>query len=305
MSYRLTITELAGEGLRRCAAEELDSAREGLADATAVERAKAVHEARKSLKKTRSLVRLARPAIGSKRYRVANTALRDTARTLSGTRDADVLIAVAAGLQEQYVGQLPASAFETLTEHLAAAVQTTATPGAEDPIAQAVQQLAHVRLAVDAWPLHKAGWDTVVEALTTTYANGRADLEAVRKDPAADVRHEWRKRVKDLWYQQRLVVDAWEPVLAAQAEQAHLLSEHLGDDHDLAVLHEAITSGRMDAGSDSEAILALIDQRRDELLHAALTLGDRLYAESPKAFARRVTSYLRAWEAQADDELAA
>jgi CHAD domain-containing protein len=127
----------------------------------------------------------------------------------------------------------------------------------------------------------------------------------VRKDPAADVRHEWRKRVKDLWYQQRLVVDAWEPVLAAQAEQAHLLSEHLGDDHDLAVLHEAITSGRMDAGSDSEAILALIDQRRNELLHAALTLGDRLYAESPKAFARRVTSYLRAWEAQADDELAA
>ncbi len=297
MPYRLTMTESAGDGLRRCAAEELDSAREGLEAATAIERAKAVHEARKSLKKARSLVRLARPAIGDKRYRAANTALRDTARTLSGTRDADVLIAVAADLQEQYVGQLPASAFQTLQDSLAAAAQVTVAPGAADPVADAIGQLAEVRAAVEEWPLHKAGWDTVVDALTGTYARGKADVMAVRKDPAADVRHEWRKRVKDLWYQQRLVAEAWEPVIDAQAEAAHVLSEHLGDDHDLAVLREAIAGGRVDGGPESQAILDLVDRRREELLHAALGLGERIYAESPKAFGRRIGVYVSAWTA--------
>jgi CHAD domain-containing protein len=297
MPYRLSTTESAGEGLRRCAAEELDSAREGLESATAVERPKAVHEARKSLKKTRSLVRLARPAIGDKRYRAANTTLRDTARTLSGTRDADVLIAVAADLQERYVGRLPASAFRTLQDSLAESAQGTATPGAEDPVAVAVAQLIEVRSVVEDWPLHKAGWDTVLDALTGTYARGRTDVKAVRKEPASEVRHEWRKRVKDLWYQQRLIVEAWEPVLEAQAEAAHVLSEYLGDDHDLAVLHDAIVAGRVDAGAESEAILELVDHRRDELLDASLTLGDRIYAESPKAFGRRIEAYLQAWTA--------
>jgi CHAD domain-containing protein len=295
MPFRLTITESAGDGLRRCAAEELASARDGLASATATDRATAVHEARKSLKKTRSLVRLARPALGAKRYRAANTELCDTARILSGTRDADVLVAVAAGLREHDAGQLPASAFQALDDALAEAALVAGNAPDGDPVELAVARLEAVCAQVDAWPLHKAGWDTVLAVLQATYARGREDLLAVRADPSADVRHEWRKRVKDLWYQQRLVADAWEPVLGAQAEAAHLLSEYLGDDHDLAVLHEAIASGRVDAGPDAESICTLVRQRREALLHDALALGDRIYAEPPKAFSRRLGAYLDAW----------
>ena len=50
--------------------------------------------------------------------------------------------------------------------------------------------------------------------------------------------HEWRKRVKDLWYHCLLLQDAWKPVMSALADEAHELSDRLGDDHDLAVLLE-------------------------------------------------------------------
>ncbi len=45
--------------------------------------------------------------------------------------------------------------------------------------------------------------------------------------------HEWRKRVKDLWYHVTLLQDAWRPVMSALADEAHELSDRLGDEHDL------------------------------------------------------------------------
>ena len=48
--------------------------------------------------------------------------------------------------------------------------------------------------------------------------------------------HEWRKRVKHLWYHHTLLRSLWPPVMEVTGDEAHALSDHLGDDHDLAVL---------------------------------------------------------------------
>ena len=61
-----------------------------------------MHGARKDLKKTRALLRLVRPALPGKVYRRENRELRDIARALSSTRDADVLVAVVDGLHKRY-----------------------------------------------------------------------------------------------------------------------------------------------------------------------------------------------------------
>ena len=89
--------------------------------------------------------------------------------------------------------------------------------------------------------------------------------------------------MKDLWYQERLLVDSWPGVMKAQAKEAKKLSKLLGEDHDLAVLFDNV---------DDPQLHALIDQRRAELLSAARALGRRIYAERPKAFARRMRRYL-------------
>src|SRR4051812_4182529 len=86
----LKFGEALPEGLRRVLHEQLDGAVEHLSTAGA-ERGKAIHEARKSIKRTRSLLRLIRPAINAQ-YKDGNRTLRAAGRMLSEMRDAQVLI---------------------------------------------------------------------------------------------------------------------------------------------------------------------------------------------------------------------
>ena len=118
-------------------------------------------------------------------------------------------------------------------------------------------------------------------------------MKEVRKEASAAAVHAWRKRVKDLWYQLRLVQEAWPAPLGATAEQAHELAELLGDHHDLAVLAEDL--GSRWGVSGKARFEAAIERRQRELLAAALTIGARLYAEKPGAFSDRLRAYWLAW----------
>jgi CHAD domain-containing protein len=300
MAYRLSIADDVPSSVRRCAREQLAGAVERL-ERAGEDPVTAVHEARKHLKKTRALLRLARPALGRAAYRGENDALRAIGLALSGTRDADVLVATAGTLAEHAAGRLPADVFEQLREALAA--EARAARGGEGGDAGGVPELADVlerlrvaELRVEAWPLHDADWDTVLAGLSRAYARGRAAFATARAKPTPERLHEWRKRAKDLWYQQRLLTPAWPGVLAAQAEEAHALTELLGDDHDLAVLAERLAApAPLPPAVDAEraALLALVEQRSGELREAAMRLGHRIYAESPKAFSRRLRRYVR------------
>ena len=109
--------------------------------------------------------------------------------------------------------------------------------------------------------------------------------------------HELRKRVKDLWYQLRLIRDVDKHMLGNLADQAHDLSDHLGDDHDLALLREEAQRRREAFASPSHQrhLLEEIDQRRGELQFAAISLGERIYAEKPKRFTKRLKKRWEAW----------
>jgi hypothetical protein len=95
MSYRLEPGEGVADGVRRIVAEELDSATDGLrkgAAGTPEDRDTAIHEARKSLKKTRSALRLVRADLKPKTRTKESAAMRDAGRRLSGARDAQVML---------------------------------------------------------------------------------------------------------------------------------------------------------------------------------------------------------------------
>lgn len=299
MAYRLSLEDDVASGVRACAREQLAGAAERLerADEDPVV---AVHEARKHLKKTRALLRLARPALGKRAYRAENDALRDAALMLSGTRDADVLAQTVGKLAEHAAGRLPADAFEQLRDALAAEAGGGGRGAGGIPQREAViEALRAAELRVESWPLERAGWDDVLDGVTRAYARGREAFAAARADPTPESLHAWRKRAKDLWYHQRLLAPAWPGVLNAQAEEAHALTELLGDDHDLAVLAERLAAG--DGGAPPLApatdaqrpeLLALVAHRSDELRAAATRLGRRVYAEKPKAFSRRIGRYV-------------
>jgi CHAD domain-containing protein len=298
VAYRLSIADDVPSTVRACAREQLAGAIERLerAEEDPVE---AVHDARKHVKKLRALLRLVRPALGASAYRAENVALRDIARGLSATRDADVLVESVAALAKRFAGRLPATTFDGVREALA---QAPDAPG--DGAAERATALAELRAAaarVEDWPLEGAGWETVLAGIARSYRRGREAAAEAGEEPTVERLHEWRKRVKDLWYHERLLAPAWPAVIGAHGEEAHALSELLGEEHDLAVLRERLDGLALAPAVEAEvpALAELVEERRAELRDRAQRLGRRLYAESSKAFARRLERCVEAAVAEA------
>ena len=112
----------------------------------------------------------------------------------------------------------------------------------------------------------------------------------MRDDPSAEAVHDWRKRVKDLWYHLRLLREIWPAALKGAADEAHRLSDLLGDHHDLSVLIDEIRAEAPD-DPDLGTLAALAERRQGELLDEALPSGERLYAEKPRQFSGRLAFY--------------
>ena len=297
--YRLHAGETAGAGIKRVLAGQVDNAIDHLRGEAGTEPAEAVHEARKNVKKIRSALRLVRDAIGDDVWRRENEHYRDVARKLSSFRDAEILVEALDGLGERF-GPSARDRFDAFRGQLNEENRAAHDDGSvERAMVDAAAELAAGRSRIDGLPLDGDGWDLLGPGLHRSYRRGRKRLRAVEEQASVTNLHELRKRVKDLWYQLRLITDADREMLGSLADQTHDLSDHLGDDHDLALLREQVQR-RRDAFSspgDQRHLLEEIDQRRGELQFAAISLGDRIYAEKPKRFIKRLH---RRWEAWRD-----
>lgn len=294
-TYRLLGEEDAATGMRRVILGRLDKATERLRDADEEgdALAEAIHGARKDLKKARSALRLIREELGEETFKRENRALRDAARLLSPSRDAEVkletLDALVAGS-----GDAPPGATALWRETLVAD-RDRIVGGEVAQIGAAVAAIEAVAKRAPEWRIRHDGWKLLAPGLDRAYSEGREAFAALGDSPSFEAVHDLRKRGKDLWYQVRLLRGAWEPVMEATAEEIHDFTDLLGDHHDLAVL-------AMDLGERSpvdppqrQTLQALIAARQETLLAAARSAGERIYAEKPKAFGRRLRGYWRAW----------
>ncbi len=292
-AYRLEIDEPAPAGLQRVAAGRARKARKKLGEVES-EGAAAIHGARKDLKKLRAVLRLVRDRLGEKAYRAQNRRFRDAGRLLSDTRDAEVKVETLDDLERRFGAEFPSAAAEHWRRDLERERYAAVADAGGDVTERVELAAAEIEVGRDeiaAWELGEDSWKLVAPGLLKAYGDGRAALAAVREEPSAAAVHEWRKRAKDLWYQLRILRELWPAVLGETADQAHDLADLLGDHHDLAVL--AVDLKTRDT-TEPAAIAALIARRQEELLAGAVALGERLYAEQPKAFGKRIKSYWKA-----------
>jgi CHAD domain-containing protein len=283
-AYRLKDGESLPDGLGRVARGRIDHAIDelrGKSDSTPEE---AVHEARKDAKKLRALLRLARGELGEDTFARENACFREAARELSGARDADVMLETLGSLE------LPSGVGFELRKAIVTEQARNGTGDREAAARDAVAILKEARKRVDDWPLEHDGFGALAKGLKRTYRRGRRNFRAAIDEPSVEALHEWRKRVKELWYHHTLLRSLWPPVMEAVGDQAHELSDRLGDDHDLAVLGDWMREHADAEPEFSEAV----EQRRKELQAEAFALGARLYAEKPSGFVRRIE---RLWTA--------
>jgi CHAD domain-containing protein len=300
-TYRVRKGEDVADGVRRIATGRADSAIDHLRKDVEDEFATAVHEARKDLKKLRSVLRLVRDPLGDEVYRAENDRYREAAQLLSGARDAEVKLETLAALEERFDGRLPRPGLAPLLNGLEGEREALSNPaslsdGDDSSVADAANRIEQGRDAIADWDLDGEGFELIADGLRRSCGRGRNRFQDTKDDPSAENVHEWRKRVKDLWYHLRIVQDARPNKLKEMGDRAHDLSDLLGDHHDLAVLRED-AEGR--AGllrrETIDSLDELIEQRQTELLDDALAVGEELYAEKPKKFAARIEGYWTEW----------
>lgn len=299
MSYRLDLDRRPATTTRRTLVAQLEQAVGRLQGETGEDRAAVLHDVRTDLKKSRTLLRLMRPALPADLYRSEMATLRDSARTISAARDADALPVALTQLYERYVGRLPESTYVALEARL---VERAHTSDAQAPLVDEAATLGAARDRVKGWPLQELRWVDVVDELQHTYRRGRLAFGHARRQPSDENLHEWRKRLKDLLYQLRLLQAAWPTVLGAYVQEAHRLADLLGDDHDLTVLIAVLRDSAGPATllpTSADPLIELAAQRRAKLQAEAWALGERLYGESPKAFRRRIMGLVQAARSRA------
>ena len=283
-AYRLNEDEPLPQGIRAVARGRIDHAIDELRGKTDSTPEEAVHEARKDMKKLRALLRLARGELGKETFSRENACFRDAARELAGTRDSDVMLETLGALE------LPPGVGFDLRKAIEVERRQNGAGERVRAARDAVAILKEARKRVDDWPLQRNSFDALAGGVDRAYRRGRRALKSARREPSVEALHEWRKRVKDLWYHHTLLRALWPPVMAAIGDEAHELSDRLGDDHDLAVLAGWVSENAQ-AGPD---LFEAVERRRAKLQAEAFALGARVYAEKPRAFVGRLG---RLWDA--------
>ncbi|MEQ8718349.1 MAG: CHAD domain-containing protein [Acidimicrobiales bacterium] len=302
MSYRFETGERVDDAARRIADEQIQGALATLDDLDHLGIVESVHDVRKRCKKLRGLARLVRPSLGGGFSRL-NVHFRDLSRGLSAIRDAHAVLETFDHLVEANRHHAPGGFPSVRAELERRSEEVSASLSAGDErLDVARRQLRAGRLIAGSWDLGD-DLDAIAAGVGATYARSRRALKRSATSPDDDALHDWRKRVKYLWYEVRLLEMAAPSVLTPMGDGLKALSDALGDDHDLAVLSAWLHAGGegfATASERSELDLVLAHQRAD-LLRRSRRLGARLLAEDTQAFTARFGSYLATWRAVGDE----
>ena len=246
---------------------------------------KAVHDARKTLKRARAGLRLLRDSIDATAYRRENAALRDAARPLSAQRDARVVLDVARRLIEAEKDPAVRAILVRLSRILRNEWSRGRARGVHSAkglrlLASALDRVetrtAKFRLTDDA--------RAVRASLEAIYRQGRKALRGAEAARSDETLHELRKQVKYLGAAMKYCVEMGAPALATRIERADSIADDLGDDHDLAVLQAKLATMPADAGHTHVVIASRSKRARTALQKKALKNARLLYRRKPSRF---------------------
>ena len=290
MGYCLKQDESFPDGIERIVLEQIDKALDKLKP-TSTDTDQAIHDARVCVKKIRAALRLVRDSLGAETYDEENTAYRDVSRLLSKVRDSTAILEIMDKLTEHFSDQLAANAFEGVRETLLR--HKTAQRGhTKSAMSQAAKSLRKARTRIEGWS-KPAATEALELGLKRVYKSGRKSLNHAYDERSVEAFHEWRKYVKHLLFQSRILKLLWGRMMKTLAKELDELAEFLSEHHDLAILRNEVTALLSDTEDrvEIEALVALIDQRQNELEVSARHLGARIYAETPRAFVERNEVY--------------
>jgi CHAD domain-containing protein len=275
-------------------AKEFETAIDELGRRNGVDRAEAVHEARKCVKKTRAVLRLLKQNLGDD-YGVLAGRLRQMAHQLSLLRDADAGPEMMNALRDHYPRIVTRSMSRAVQRGLLA--RTRATMARVDPdrlLPRVAREIKRSGTRVQRRIRRAAHAGAIRTGIRLGYRRARKAMACVSTHPDNPPFHTWRRRVKDHWYHMRL--------LEGRTGRAHVrirrlkqLETWLGDDHNLVMLRATILEAPARFGDErmTAVVLGCVAKYQTTLRRRALKTGRQLFASTPSAFRTQIDRWWR------------
>jgi CHAD domain-containing protein len=298
MAYAFERGGTIPDDVKRIATELIDTILSQLKDERN-NRDEAIYESRKAFKQLRAILRLMRTEIGEKFYKSTNQFYSNLAGELAPLRDAYIVIEaldkLIGEIEDQQVLKTAKSIRKDLNKRYKAVKLDLLK--ADGAVQKVIVALEKHRPTIAAWPLKRKKFKTFRHDLEITYEEGQKQRRLVSKKDSPEAYHNWRKAVKNLWYQVRLFELAQPEKLGDYAKDLKTLSDYLGNANDLAVLETFLAEHGDMQGEAGQAFLATLSAKQKALKASARRLGKKLYEEKSQKFVKEINASWKKWKA--------
>jgi CHAD domain-containing protein len=255
-----------------------------------------VHLVRVTTKKLRALLRLIRPVIRKTVFDRENARLREAARRLAPVRDMDVARKTLATLSHSNGDEREAKGI----------VRTRIDPGCDSHVEiskameQTVRDLQQTRPCLRRIRIDGRGWRTIEPGLRDVYEQCRKRMKKALGQHDDEAFHQWRIRVKNLYYELQMLHPVWPERLSKMIKRLKKLEEKIGADHDLVVLKRSLQS-TPDAFGSARAIEQMIDsleEKSKRLRQSAEPLGQAIFHQKSGRFVGKLGRHWNKWRSR-------
>lgn len=259
----------------------------------------AIHEARRTYKRCRAILRLMREAMGYASYYRENISLRDMQRELAQIRDADVQYNLLTRLSQSYPEYSKKQWFSRLIKNARLNYDRELKHFLKTGKAADISWHTRSKAAqVQQYELAGEGFEIIEGGLSRIYRQGRAMGEIIfsqEVDPHEV--HAFRKRAKYLQFQLSYLRTISKLLFKAMSGSLEQLTENLGYYNDLHIACTRMQEYAEQHNLGHKKSLGLLLNRLREEMQNALSDSrktyEMLYAEKPGQFIKRIGSY---WE---------
>jgi CHAD domain-containing protein len=216
-------------------------------------------------------------------------------RRLSALRDADVMLETLQTLRARNRRIVNERCFARvhlrLSSHKKSIMRAARREGTWRRVSQSVRE---IRQDARHWKPKHRQFGSLGAGIRLAHQRGRKAMTRARKSQRAADFHEWRKQMKALWYELRLVEGSSRRI-RGDVKALHRAEEWLGNEHNVAVLCDELSKGLPEGESriDLDRVRLAGDRYQCELRTKAFACSKRIYARAPRQYASAVR---REWE---------
>jgi len=253
-----------------------------------------IHDVRTTIKRLRALLRLIRPVVGETFFNRENTRLRMAGQRLAVVRDTEVARET---LKNLSVSGKPEK--EAVAAALAG-LERKAESGSdlEKALSDTKEDLKETRRNLEQLRLVKGEWEVVGTGLQDVYRQSRKRMNTALQDRGDEAFHKWRIRVKSLFYELELLEPVWPKRMDKMTARLSKLQDKIGLDHDIAVLKAFLrkTPDKFGGTEAVDRVIRRLEGKSQKLRSAAEPLGEKIFAEKPRQFVRKLGRHWSNWK---------